>query len=95
MVFVFPDYAILAGRSGKAGLARGNGRFADKRFPLEEIGALFPDTDNDSRLAGDTVTVPSIRHGSRSGRRTDCLGRRHFRTAGQEGQEEKGKRAST
>ncbi|HYJ05176.1 MAG TPA: hypothetical protein VEX43_08580 [Chthoniobacterales bacterium] len=66
MVFVFPDHAILAGRRGKAGFARGNGRFADKRFALEEISALFPDTDDDSGSAGDTIAVPGIRHGSRS-----------------------------
>jgi hypothetical protein len=94
MVFVFPDHAILAGRGGKAGLARGNGRFADERFALEEIGTLFPDTDNDSGLAGDTIAVPRIRHGSRSGRRTGRPGRRDFGAAGQEGKGGKGERAS-
>jgi len=94
MVFVFPDHAILAGRGGKAGLARGNGRFADKHFALEEIGALVPDTDNDPGLAGYTIAVPGIRHGSRSGGRADRPGRRDFRAAGQEGQGEKAERAS-
>jgi hypothetical protein len=94
VVLVFPNHAILPGRGGKAGLARGNRRFADERFALEEIGALFPDADNDSGLAGGTVTVPGIRHGSRSGCRTGGPRRRHFRAAGQEGQDGKSERAA-
>jgi hypothetical protein len=94
VVFVFPDHAILAGRCGKAGFARGNGRFADKRLALEEKGALFRDMDNDSRIAGDAIAIPSIWHGRRRGRRTDRPGRREFRAAGQEGQGGKDERAS-
>jgi hypothetical protein len=84
MVFVFPDHAILAGWCGKPGFARGNGRFADKRFALEEIGALFPDMDNDPCIAGNAIAVPSIRHRSRSGCRPDRFGRLHFRAAGED-----------
>lgn len=95
MVFVFPDHAILAGWCGKAGFARGNGRFADQRLALEEISALFPDIDNDSGRAGDVIAVPSIRHGSRHRRGRDRAGRsREFGAAGQEGQDGKGDRAS-
>ena len=95
MVFVFPDHAILAGRRGKAGLACGNGRFADERVAFEEIGALFPDMDNDSCRAGDAIAVPSVGHGSRDRRGRDRAGRwREFGAAGQEGQDGKGDRAS-
>jgi hypothetical protein len=83
VVFVFPDHAILAGRRGKARLARRNGRFADERFALKEIRALFPDMDNDFCIAGDTIAVPSIGHGSRSGCRTDRSGRLQFRATGE------------
>jgi hypothetical protein len=96
MVLVFPDDTILAGRSRKAGFSGGNGRFADQRFALEEIGALFADMDHDFGLTGDTIAaVPRIGHGRGSGRRTGrARSRRDFRATRQEGEERKCERAT-
>lgn len=93
MVFAFPDNTVLPGRGGKAGPARGNGRFANKCFALEEIGALFADMDHDSCLAGDAIAVPRIGHRSWSGRRSGCSGRLHLRATGEERQDRKSHRA--
>ena len=95
MVYVFPDDAIVARRRGKTGPARGNGRFADQRFPFEEIGALFADTDHDPRRTGDAVAVPSVGHRRGRGRGAGRPGLRNLGATGQEGQDGKGEGAAS
>ena len=85
VIFVFREHLIMAWRSRKPFLAGGDGRFADKLFPFEKIGALESDIDNDFRRARDAVAIPIT--GRRRGRDDRGRGRRghfHFRATGQE-----------
>src|SRR5205085_10595645 len=58
VILVFREDLIVARRSGESFLAGGNGRFADKLFPFEEISALESDIYEYFRRSRDSIAIP-------------------------------------